>query len=206
MINSKKTKYKKNFMKFWFVFYNLKFKKYYKLSFFFKKYLIFNKFFNKIFLKNFTKNFIIKNKLKSFFWNLESRIDFFLVRSGFIKNLKQSRYVINNFGVMLNNIKIKKIHLKIKTNDILQVNFYFLIFYNFIFNKYKLNKDKFFFVYNFLVHKTKYPFYLEKNNKIKSSIIIFKPEPDFNCFNNKFLTFNFFFYKYIYYFVKKKTF
>ena len=49
--------------------------------------------------KHFTKYTLFKNN----FWFFESKINIFLVRIGFIKNLTQSNFLIKKQGVSLNN-------------------------------------------------------------------------------------------------------
>ena len=56
-----------------------------------------------------------------------------------------------------------------------------------------------------MLKKNKSPFYIELNNNIQACFFLFKPEPiKLNIINIE--KFNFFFYKYIFYYIKKKTF
>lgn len=192
-------------MKFWFIFFNLKNKKYYKIKFFFKKYLIFNTFYNKFIFSKFKKKLFKKKLFKDFFWNLESRVDIFLIRNGFIKNLQQSIFILKNKGVYINGLCVDKNYSKIKSYDIVQILYSYLLFFK-LFSIKKKETFKFFFFFRNFFLKKKYPFYIEKNYKTNSCIIFFKPEPFFNIFNNNLLNFNFFFYRYLFYFIKKKTF
>jgi hypothetical protein len=108
------------------------------------------------------------------------------------------------------NGKVKIINYwKVKELDIIQIFFYYIIFFNLFKKKiFKFKNFKGFFLFyfknNFL--KLKYPFYIEKNKIINTCILLFKPEPFFNVFKVGSINFNFFFYKYLFYFMKKKTF
>ena len=202
----KKKKYKKFNMKFWLLFYSYKFKKFHKIKLFYKKYLIFFSFFKKFICKKLNKK-IFKSKLfKSFFWSLESKLDIFLIRNGFSKNLIQSNFLLRNRSIYLNGKEIILNYFKVKKNDILQILFHYFIFIKSFFLKVNMKKSFTFFYLKNLHKKKKYPFYIEINYKIYSCILIFKPEPFFNIFNLNVNSFNFFFYKYLFYFVKKKTF
>ena len=56
-----------------------------------------------------------------------------------------------------------------------------------------------------MLKKNKSPFYIELNNNIQACFLLFKPEPiKLNIINIE--KFNFFFYKYIFYYIKKKNF
>ena len=202
----KTSKYKKIYIGFWKFFYNLKQCMFYNAKLHFKKYLIFNFFFKKFIFTKLKKKIFCKRLFKDFFWHLESRIDIFLIRNGFVKNLQQSCYVLKNKGVFLNNKIVLFNYFKINKFDIIQIYYYYLIFFKLFLKKSKNWLNKFYFIFNFLVKLKKYPFYIENNYKTNSCIIIFKPEPSFNSFTKKFLNFNFFFYKYLFYFIKKKTF
>jgi len=191
-------------MRFWFYFFYLKKKNYYKLKLFFKKYLIFFKFFNKFIYIKFKKKILNDRLFKDFFWKLESRIDIFLFRNGFIKNLIQANYFLNNNGIFVNGICVKNSVVKVNSNDIIQISFQFIVFLESFFKE-KLNKLNFFFFFKSVTYKKKYPFYIEKNQRINSCILLYKPEPSHNIFSN-IINFNFFFYKYLFYFLKKKTF
>jgi hypothetical protein len=62
-----------------------------------------------------------------------------------------------------------------------------------------------FFLFQKMLKKNKSPFYIELNNNIQACFLLFKPEPiKLNIINIE--KFNFFFYKYIFYYIKKKTF
>jgi ribosomal protein S4 len=82
---------------------------YYNFNFFFKNYLFFNFFYEKFVFKKLKKKLNIKKLFKDFFWNIESRLDIFLIRNGFVKNYHQSNYVLFNRGVYING-KVKIIN------------------------------------------------------------------------------------------------
>jgi hypothetical protein len=62
-----------------------------------------------------------------------------------------------------------------------------------------------FFLIQKLVKKNKNLFFLEINKNIQSCLILYKPKPK-NLNFKKINKFNFFFYKYLFFFLKKKTF
>ena len=201
----KKKKFKKKDLLFWFFFNNFKLKKY-KILHNFKKYIVFFRFFNSLLIstkkkKKKKKKYINCNKFKKFIWTFESKLNIFLIRSGFIKNLNQANYIIKYSGILINNKTILKSTYNIKVNDLIQITYYMNIFFKKI-SKYK-KKGTLLFIQN-LFKKTKSPFYLEINKKINSSFLLFKPEPKENHIKN-IKKFNFFFYKFFFFFLKKKT-
>jgi hypothetical protein len=173
----------------------------YNLKVFFKKYIIFKFFFLKILKKKYIISFFNIN-FRFYFWKFESRIDFFLIRNGFVRNFNQSTFILKNKGVYINGNLNSKNYFKISLLDNIQITYNYLLFFKIIFFK-KNSSSSFFF--NLLIKK-KYPFYLEKNYNINSCIIFLKPSPNNLYLNKSILNFNFFFYKYLFYFIKKKTF
>jgi hypothetical protein len=201
----KKKTFKKKTLFFWFFFNQKPFFKY-KLKHFFKKFLIFFNFHKTLILKKKkkkTKNNFIKKKLfQHFFWDIESRINIFLVRVGFLKNLNQSNFCIKKKFIFINNKNNLCFNFKVKKNDLIQIS-YFLNFFLNIFSKKNIFIN--FFLIQRLVKKKKNLFFLEINKNIQSCLILYKPKPknlDFKRINK----FNFFFYKYLFYFLKKKKF
>ena len=177
----------------------------YKLKLFFKKYLIFFRFHNilvnskkKKKKKHFTKFSLFKNN----FWFFESKINIFLVRVGFIKNLIQSNFLIKKQGVSLNNQLVDVYNKKIFKNDSIQLSFYLFFYFKSFFKTKK--KLMFFFILK-NNKKKKYPFYLEINDKIQTCFLLYKPLPK-NLNLAPVQKFSMFFYKYIFLYIKKKTF
>ena len=70
---------------------------------------------------------------------------------------------------------------------------------------YKKKKKLNFFLIQKLLKKKKSPFYLEINEKIKTCLLLYKPFPKKNDLKS-IKKFNFFFYKFLFLFLKKKTF
>lgn len=146
-----------------------------------------------------------KNKFfKTQFWLVESKINIFLIRNGFVKNLLQSDFILKKNIVYLNG-KLTTLNYKlVKLNDLIQIKFYYFFLFKLFFKK-KFNK--FFFFINNSFFKKKYPFYIEKNYSIYSCILLYKPLPSFFAFyKQNFFNFNFFFYRYFFYYIKKKRF
>jgi len=201
----KYVKFKKNELIFWFFFKKKnKFKS--KLKLFFKKYLIFFKFHKDLIptknKKKIKKNLIKEKTFKKFFWSIESKINIFLVRIGFLKNLIQSNFLIKKKHIFLNNKLVYNIGTKIKKNDFLQISY---CMHFFLKKKQKKTKSFFFFLIQKLLKRKKNPFYLELNNYIQTCFLLYKPEPkEKNIIRIQ--KFNFFFYKYLFFFLKKKTF
>ena len=201
----KKSKFKKHILIFWFFFKNVKLKKY-KLQHFKKKYFIFFRFYKflidskKKYKKK--KNYIKYNNFRKNFWNIESRLNIFLVRIGFLKNITQSNFLLIKKGIFINNKIANNIFKQIKINDILQISYFMLFFFKLL---YKDKKRMNFFLIQKLLKKKKSPFYLEINEKIKTCLLLYKPIPKKN--DLKIIKkFNFFFYKFLFLFLKKKTF
>lgn len=91
---------------------------------------------------------------------------------------------------------------KIKKNDFLQISY---CMHFFLKKKQKKTKSFFFFLIQKLLKRKKNPFYLELNNYIQTCFLLYKPEPkEKNIIRIQ--KFNFFFYKYLFFFLKKKTF
>lgn len=204
-ILKKKTKFKKNILIFWFFFKNTKLKKY-KLQHFKKKYFIFFRFYS--YLINSKKkhkkkkNYIKCNNFRKNFWSLESKLNIFLVRVGFLKNIIQSNFLISKGAIFINNKTVINSSKHIKINDILQISYFMMFFLKFL---YKKKKNLNFFLIQKLLKKKKSPFYLEINEKIKTCLLLYKPLPKKNDLRS-IKKFNFFFYKFLFLFLKKKTF
>ena len=204
----KNIKKKKNFKKihllFWLFFKEKKVTKY-KLKTFFKKYLIFFRFHKNLVIskkKKKKKKFVKVSLFKNHFWFFESKLNIFLVRIGFVKNLNQSNFLIKKDGISINNKLINDFNKKILINDSIQLAFYlFFYFKSFIKEK---NKLVFFYILK-NIKKNKSPFYLEINEKIQTCFLLYKPSPKkFSL--KKIQKFSFFFYKFLFLFLKKKTF
>ncbi len=204
-ILKKKTKFKKNILIFWFFFKNMKLKKY-KLQHFKKKYFIFFRFYSNLInskKKNKIKKKYIKfNNFKKNFWSLESKLNIFLVRVGFLKNITQSNFLISKGAIFINNKIVISSSKQIKINDILQISYFMMFFLKFL---YKKKKNLNFFLIQKLLKKKKSPFYLEINEKIKTCLLLYKPLPKKNDLKS-IKKFTFFFYKFLFLFLKKKTF
>ena len=124
------------------------------------------------------------------------------MRCGFIKNLNQSNFLIKKNGVCLNNKIIIDINKKILKNDFIQLSFFLYFFFK---SFYKKKKKLIFFFFLKHTKKKKSPFYLEINEKIQTYLLLYKPVPKkLNII--KIQKFSLFFYKYIFLFLKKKTF
>ena len=135
----KKKKFKKIHLFFWLFFKEKKITKY-KLKSFFKKYLIFFRFHTNLIIskkkkrkKSFNKISLFKKKI----WFFESKLNIFLVRCGFIKNLNQSNFLIKKNGVCLNNKIVININKKVFKNDFIQLSFFYIFFLNLFIKKKK---------------------------------------------------------------------
>jgi len=135
---------------------------------------------------------------------LESKLNIFLIRIGFIKNLNQSNYIIKKGGIFVNNKQTLHLYKKLNIKDCIQVSYNLKFFFQKFFKK----KKKFnYFLILKILKKQKHPFYLEINEKIQTSFLLYKPEPNLFTSNLNIVSkFNFFFYKFFFYFLKKKTF
>ena len=71
------------------------------------------------------------------FWNLESRLNIFLVRVGFLKNITQSNFLLSKGSVFINNKVVINNYKKIKINDILQISYFMMFFLKFLYKKKK---------------------------------------------------------------------
>ena len=105
--------------------------------------------------------------------------------------------------IFLNHKNNLKNNFLIKQNDLIQMS-YFLNHYLSIYNK-NFSSLKTFSLILKISQKEKNPFFLEINKNIKSCIVLFKPKPLFN-YIKKINHFNIFFYKYLFFFLKKKKF
>jgi ribosomal protein S4 len=125
-----------------------------------------------------------------------------LVRVGFLKNIIQSNFLISKGAIFINNKTVINSSKHIKINDILQISYFMMFFLKFL---YKKKKNLNFFLIQKLLKKKKSPFYLEINEKIKTCLLLYKPLPKKNDLRS-IKKFNFFFYKFLFLFLKKKTF
>ena len=130
-----KNKYKHQIIRFWFFFSNSSKIKYYRIKSFYKKFLIFKSYFNKFIFIKLNKKTQIKFGVYAFFWKLESRIDIFLIRNGFVRNIEQSNFILKNKLVYINNNLVLKNYSCVSINDIIQINWFFILFTKLFFDK-----------------------------------------------------------------------
>jgi len=134
----KKSKFKKLYLRFWFFFFTSRFSLYFMLRCFYSKFLMFHIFY-KLFIwkKPYCKN---NNQVfKKRFWYVESRLNIFLVRNGFVKNVYQADYVLRNRVVYLNSKLVFLSYKLVNTQDLVQIKFFYFLLFKLFFKK-KFNK------------------------------------------------------------------
>ena len=82
----------------------------------------------------------VKKLFKNFFWKIESRIDIFLIRNGFTRNLIQTNFILNNKGILINSNLVTKNYKSVNINDIIQITLDYFLFLN-LFLKKNLKKN-----------------------------------------------------------------